>query len=694
MSWQGRPFVRLLLFFLLGIFIAYDIPQLRQLPLTFYLILDLAFLLLSLTFTLYLKSYRYRWLNGLSFFSALVITGMGLTVFHSQGPTPLLQNKSEIRTGEIINEPQFTNKSVKLILKLTQNNHSPNNGNPLKIMAYIEKDSVALKLHLGDFIVLKGKLQTPKKPLNPEEFDYKNYLKDQGIKYTLFVAKNSWEKLPPQPSFNLKTLFATWRNYLLGTLRKNGLKGNEYAVAAAILLGYDELMAPNVQHNYVAAGVIHILCVSGMHVGIIYVAMSFLLSFLLRFRYGNILKNMLLLTLIWGYALLTGLSPSVSRAAVMISFFVLANALQREYDSYNLLATSAFFLLVFNPFLIFNVGFQLSYAAVLGIITFYFPIYKSLHVKYKLTNILWAAIAVSFSAQLAAFPIATHYFHVFPVYFLITNLLVFVLAYFILSTGMALLMFSWFSGVAKFLGIFLTGLIYSLNRVVSFMAHLPFSQIQDLFLPWGKVWLLYALIILLYFLLVQKKIRMLLPVLSVILLLLSLQTFRNYRLLLQEKLVIYAIKRHTALDFIHGKGHLLLIDSIATNSPEILNYHIENYRIKSGLKKNFGSLSMPISDNVVFYEQGFVHFGHLKLLIIDPKIRHYPHLQKKIDVDLLIYRGTRLISLQEIMKSVRFRRIVFDASVRLRIKNILKKESEMLNLKYFTLSESGAMVIK
>ncbi len=690
MFWQDRPFVRMLFFFLAGIFAAYYTPFIPHQPLIFWLTITTGFLLLSLTFTLFLRSYRYRWVNGLAMYATIFLAGSGLTVLHLRSQDHELP-ADKFQSGEILTEPQTTRKSVKMILRLTGKERFGDP--PLKVMAYFEKDSASQALHLGDYVTFEGRFQTPSKALNPDEFDYSNYLKNQGIQTMLFVKAHQWEKLAYSSPLNLKAPFASWRNELLATLRQNGIKGEEFEVAAAILLGYDQLLEPEVHQHYVAAGVVHILCVSGMHVGIIFLVLNFLLAFLNKVRHGKRIKNLLLLFFIWCYALLTGLAPSVLRASVMISFFIVAAALEREYDNYNLLAASAFLLLVFNPLFIFNVGFQLSYAAVLGILVFYFPLYRSVYFKYKVFDILWAALVVSFSAELGVFPVAVHYFHLFPVYFLLTNLLVFALSYLILSTGMALLVFSWIPEVSHVLAFLLNTFLGSLNRIVDFVARLPHAQLQDLFLPWSRVFLLYLIIILLYFLILRRRARLLLPVLAVSLLLLRLNTYRKYRLLTREELVVYAIPYHSALDFIYGERHTLLADSSALKAPEILNYHTEAFRIANGLKKHFASLDVPGITPQLFYEDGFAKFGTTTLYILDPKEDHFPGLDKKIQVDYLIYRGSRKIPLQDILKSIRFKKVVFDGSVSPYREKILIKNSKNLHLKTVSLLKSGALIV-
>jgi len=176
------------------------------------------------------------------------------------------------------------------------------------------------------------------------------------------------------------------------------------------------------------AGAMHILCVSGLHVGIIYLVISFFLGFLNNTRFNNILKAILLLLTVWAYAIITGLSPSVQRASLMLSVFIIGNLLNRARDTYNTLAISALILLIIDPYLLFNVGFQLSYAAVIGIVTFHQPIYKLLYFKNTIIDKIWSITVLSFAAQMATFPIATYYFHFFPPWFWLTNLFTFPLS--------------------------------------------------------------------------------------------------------------------------------------------------------------------------------------------------------------------------------------------------------------------------
>ena len=696
MFYSRRPFVRLLFFLLAGFFVARFIPASQSLTSITLLAVFLFILTAGILLHLFTKSFRLRWLPGFIMGLGVIWAGLSLYLIHMQRTERVLAQADEaIWSGRIMNEPLSRKQNLKMILQIRSRADSFRLLHPsYKVLAYVKKDSDSLKLHLGDILLFKGRFVKPAGPKNPEEFDYRNYLNNLGINYVVFISKGRWKVLPSKEGFSLSGIFSGLRHYLLQQLKNNGLRGNEYAVAAAILLGDEQLIDPQIHQNYAAAGAVHILCVSGMHVGIIFLIFSQLLFFLNRKKYGRWLKNTILVLLIWAYALLTGLSPSVTRAATMISLFIMADSLQRSYDPCNVLAASAFLLLVVNPMLLFNVGFQLSYAAVLGIIIFYQPIFRLLYFKSKVARILWAAVVVSFSAQMGAFPVAAHYFHLFPDYFLITNLAIFGLAYLILTTGIALMLFSWFIPMAKVLGIILSGFVLVLNKIVMFIARQPGAVQHDLYFPWFKVIFIYFFILAVFLWINKKDIRYFKAVLGSLLLVVGYQTLHKYNHLNQNNMIVYSINKHTVIDFIHGRTDVLLLDSVAYYHPGVLTYSTENNRIKLGLRPRHIRLTDTLQLPWFQLKSGLAVFGHFRLFIVNPANRHFPYLQKKIPIDMLIYRGNRFIPLPEIRKSFQFQNVIIDASTSFWVRSKIQQECKQLNIKCFDLQKMGAYILK
>lgn len=695
MFWRGRPFLRILLFFASGILVAWYWFADKQLPIKEFILL-LAFLTLaSAVIAKRIKSFRYNWIAGLLLDIALFIAGLTLTVQQiRQGQVEMVENPQAVWEGRLITEPMQRAKTVKFIIKITKRaSHDSVLPQNVKVLAYLKTNTLPVGLHLGSSLVFRGKMSPVEAPENPGEFDYRRFLLDRGIKYRVYIDKKSWLQLPAQARFLLPVVFSRWRNKLLQSLRSQGLSPDEYAVAAAILLGYDQLITPDLHQDFTAAGAVHILVVSGMHVGIIFLIFSFLFSFLLRFKSGDYLRNVLLILVIWSYALLTGLSPSVCRAATMISLFILAHIFRRDYDNFNILAASAFLLLLLNPLLLFDVGFQLSYAAVAGILMFYFPIYRSVYFGNKIFQTLWAALAISFSAEMGAFAIAAHYFHQFPLYFLLTNLAVFALSYLIIFSGLAFLSFSWIPFVSHLMAVVLAKMVGALIVIVRFVASMPFSAVYDLYFPWLKIVLIFALLVWCYYFFIHKNLHMLTPALATLALLLGIQTIRQIQLQRQEKFIIYSLRHHTAIDLISGKKHVLLIDSIAVVNPSELNYSLKNSRIAMGLPENSHSLSQDFHADFVYYRMGFGQIDTLRFYVLPPEQRHFPKLHKRILVDYLICQSPERTKLAEVAKAIKFRQIIIDASLSYWAVRSLEKQAKQLKINYLDLRKTGAFSI-
>jgi competence protein ComEC len=694
MFWHGRPFLRILPFFVAGILVARQWFCILSQYFTLFFLVLLLLIAASAFVSKHIISFQRSWITGVILMTSVFVSGLSLTLHALKKYDSKLPTSRSVWMGKLLTEPVQRTKTVRFILKITrQIKEDSLVYENARIMTYLRTNTLPYKLHQGSRILFQGKLTPVQGPQNPGEFDYQRFLANKGIYYRTFIPQGSWKLLPASGKFSIPSLFGHARNHLLHVLHTHDLTREEYAVASAVLLGYDQLIDPDLHQNFTAAGAVHILCVSGMHVGILYLIFYYLLAFLLRFKRGELLRQALLLLIIWSYALLTGLSPSVSRAATMISLFILADMLRRDYDRFNVLAASAFLLLLFKPVMLFNVGFQLSYAAVSGILLFYFPLYRMFYFRHKILRIVWAAVAVSFSAQLGAFAVAAHYFHMFPLYFLLTNVAVFALSYLIIFSGLAYLLFAAIPVVNHLSALLLSQSTGLLIRIVRWVAALPSSVIYDLYFPWSKVILILGLILAFYYLILHKNIHLLTPILITVLLLLTLSTTRQIQLRQQYKMIIYSLRHHSAIDLIAGKEHILLTDSFALRHPSDLDYSLKNNRIALGLSENRHSFSQNIQTPFLFYRSGFGQIGSIRFYIPQNNLHFYPFLRKKIRVDYLICHSPGKIPLTEIAQAVRFRHVILDASLPYWALKKLINQSKQLHVNYINLRETGAYTI-
>jgi len=693
MNWSGRPFVRIFIFFVPGILLAYHVSAIAKVDI-FY-VFALVALLAAVGFAVYKInfSWRSKWMPGAILGLAIFVTGIYLTGKQQSEKPVMPDNSVETYLGRVLEEPVETARTIRTIIRINELvSNDTLTIKPVKTIAYFRKDSLSKHLTYGDWIVFKGRLGKPEGPKNPGAFDYAKFLARNNVHYVVFVSGDNWSLLGTSAN-TLMSLAIKARKYLLNVLRENGMAGDNYAVAAAILLGYDQLLEPELEQNYVTAGAMHILCVSGLHVGIIYLVLNFLLGFLRRNIIQKVVKVILLLSIIWFYAMITGFSPSVQRASLMISLFIIATLSSKQKDVYNTLAASAVILLFINPFLIFNVGFQLSYTAVLGILLFYNPIAGLFYIKNKAVRKVWEIVAVSTAAQLGTFPLAAHYFHFFPTYFWLTNIFIFPLSFAIVGSGILLMAFSWLPLVSKLVAGLLSGFVFLLNLIVSSVDYLPHNGIHDLYFPWVKVLLVYGLILLLIPLVFKRQLKLLFPALLVFLLVILFQTAHKYRILNQKRVAVYHVNQHSAIDFIHQDKHVLLADSVLLAEDSKLEYHLANCRISWGLDKNNESIESGYMNNEmnIFYDGRFGAFGDRTFMRISDKIPYSS--AQPLSVDFIIISGKKKVDIKALEGAVAFEYLVIDSSVPYWKQRKLEEQAKELGLKYFNVNKQGAFII-
>ena len=696
MDWSARPFVRIFFYYTAGVIATYFLPVVQTVPL-----LWIAFAILIIAFLYYfivrhITSWKLKNIAGFLAGLLFLLSGILLTSNKMAQPRVSATDLPSAYRAEILKDPVITDQTVKSVLSVYKVSDTLMEENPkAKVMGFFRKDSLTLNLGVGDKLVFNGKLSEPEKPKNPYEFDYAEFLKINGIHYVTFIPSGNWTLLEHSSGLHPRYIATKLRNYLLDALTKNGLSGRNYAVTAAIILGYDQLMDPELEQDFVNAGAMHILCVSGLHVGIIYLVINFMLGFLYRKRSHRMFKMILLLIIVWFYALLTGLSPSVQRASVMISVFIIGSTMKQGRDTYNTLAASAVLMLFVDPLLIFNVGFQLSYAAVLGILVFHNPIYKLIFINNPVVDKLWSISVLSFAAQLGTFPIAAHYFHFFPTYFWLTNLVVFPLSFAIITTGFGFLFISWIPFISKVVGLMLSGMVFMLNSLVGLVEYLPFHGLYNLYFPWLKVVLVYIFVAFLFQLIIKRNIRFLSPVLLCVFMLVTFQSIRNYQLINQDKMVVYNIYGHSSLDFIKGKDHISLVDSILFVDNRKLDYHTKNSEVVWGLRQDLSKIGTAIirPDINFRYDGEFGVFGDYKFLVLGEK-NYYPvNSLGKIGLDAIFVHGKRKINFDNLGDCFTYSSLISDASVPYYKQGIIQKMADTSGRSYINTNKGGAYII-
>lgn len=367
-------------------------------------------------------------------------------------------------------------------------------------LVYVLPDEAGAAVGVGDRLVINAEVQPITGPLNPEAVDFRSYWAGQGIFHQLRLKdEEGFVRIPSEKQRSVADRAGAMREAWLATLRPY-LQGDELAVAAALVLGKKDLLSSDVKSAYADTGAIHVLAVSGLHVGIVAIIFTTLLGGRnARSRKRRWINAILTVVGVWCFALVTGFSPSVQRAAIMFSVLILGNVLRRRASLFNLLSLAAIVMLLWQPRQLFQVGFQLSFLAVAGIGVFARPLGELVAVTQKFLRAIWSALVVSTSAQLGTLPLSLHYFGRFPLYFLLSGTLVVLSAYVILCLGMFHGLVAGVIGwpaLAAVSGGLLNFIVELQNAFIHFFGQLPGAVVEINGVGWGTVVLLTLLLIL------------------------------------------------------------------------------------------------------------------------------------------------------------------------------------------------------
>jgi competence protein ComEC len=526
-------------------------------------------ILIFFNFSKWIKTFAYQYLWGIAVTFFLLCSGIMITAWKDTSAIiPRDFFTSTFQLVEINDIPIYNNKSINTTVDIlayeTQGKWHKGNW-PCKVN--FRQTTHYPVFNPGTRLMVKGEVKKIDLPVAPYEFSYNKYLKYKGIQCQLILFQN---KSIPLKERNKSLIYRllNFRQFLLDKLNNKLIDKREQAVLSSLVLGFTGNLDPEIRTSFAATGTVHILSVSGMHVGIVYFLLLSLLFFLNKSQKLRILRSILIIAGIWFYALITGFAPPIIRSAVMFSFFAAGEALNRGSNGFNTLAASAFFILLFNPYQIMDIGFQLSYAAIIGILLFYEPIYQKYHSKYWFLDKIWALVAVSFAAQLCTLPLTLWYFHQFPIYFIPANLIVVPLSTLILYGGLLLLGVSFVHPIATCVAFIMKYLLLFLNETIIKIEHLPASLIKNIYVSSFEAIVLFLVIITVAIWIYNKNSRAILFLLICSLTFVASKVIHQISLHSQQNLIIYNTPGHSSLALTSKGSILLLTDSICLKKIE------------------------------------------------------------------------------------------------------------------------------
>jgi len=697
-AWNRYAFIRFVLFMSLGIVAGTFLPS----------IFDVILLLFSAVVILYLsaqffRGYQFPAFQSVSFaiLAFLICFSFGyLNAFWKSekhdGKHLLKVNAEEIEAFDaiLVNAGKETDKThgfkAEIQQVLLNDEWQDFNGNA---MLYFQKDSLSKELKHGDQLFIKSRLAELEPPKNPLEFNYKRFLSFDQIYHQQYITSGKWLKLEDAKGNFIMASSINIGQYLESIMNKYIQNDRSLAIAKALTLGIKNELDNELQKAYATAGAMHVLAVSGLHVGIIFLIVSSLLRKWKNHKKGRFFFALFNIAVLWAYAFITGLSPSVQRAAMMFTFIILAQAMKRQTNIYNTLAASAFVLLSINPFLLFSVGFQLSYLAVLGIVFFQPKLYCLLQFNFVLWDKIWAITCVSIAAQLATAPLGLLYFHQFPTYFFLSNLVVIPAAFIILNGSILLLASSFWEWAANGIGFLIDHFIQLINYLVFSLDYLPNSTIDGIFINTPESWLIYIAIFFVALFVAEKRLNYLKAgVLSLFLMSCSV-CWRQYQNFQEQKLIVYDTGKHHALAIKNGFSQYLRIEKELAEDKNKLRFHVYPSQLQAGIA-NFH----PDRFEAKNQHELFKDFKGLKLSVWQNKriVHWHQELNKDfkfpqaIEVDLLIISNNGVKKPEKILEIFTPKKIVVDASNSYYNIQNFKAKFEEKNLNYYIVPEEGA----
>ncbi len=680
------PFARLLISFAAGIIIQW---YLRVAVAFWFTLLAVSLLLFILFFFLPLVA-RYRLATSIGSVVVLLFLCCGaITTFkndirnndHWIGRIPAAHTCYQVTLDENGVEKASSCKAIASLDAVIINNQKQKAAG--KIILYFSKDPLSKQLTEGTVIFFNRPLQEIKSAGNPGGFDYNRYCLFQHITHQVYLAPRDYAVSTDAPVAFLSAFINAIRKKTLSIIRTYIPGEKEKGLAEALLIGYKDDLDKTLVQSYSNTGVVHIIAISGLHLGLIYWLLVQLLKPLQRKKYTSWLRPVIIIAALWIFSILAGAQPSVLRSAVMFTCIILGECLRRRSSIYNSLAASAFVLLCYNPFWLWDVGFQLSYAAVLSIVIFMKPVYNRLYIKNKMLDFIWKMSAVTIAAQVLTAPLGIFHFHQFPVYFLLTNLVAVPVSSLIVLGEILLCAVYFIHPVAMVVGRLLYFLTWCMDTWVERMEGLPFSLWDGLQINILQTLLLLVAICFLSYWLFQKQKSGLIAALVLLSGFVSLRTLSFMQAQQQEKIIVYNIPRIKAIDIIRGRNYLYIGDASLRAESLTHNSYLKPARTLYRLKDQ---------DTGGDIGSGLFLYHNLHILMLDSAIRFVKPSNKPF-VDLLILSGNPTLHIPQLAGCFDVKQVVFDASVPIWKCRYWKKDFDSLNIPNYDVKEKGAFVM-
>ncbi|QQL51292.1 ComEC/Rec2 family competence protein [Mucilaginibacter ginkgonis] len=655
-------------------------------------IVFLGFVMLNV-FYAKLKVYKFNWLGGALLHLLFFLGGMLMVQLRDTRNAADYFGKrhSEHLVVMVNTEPTLKGKywhfSADVKASKTQGKTATASG---QLILTVLADTANL-FKYGDELLIPANYKPVYAPYNPAAFNYKNYLANRHIYYQSFLFPGQYKIVRRNTGNPVIAYSLQLRQHFAKQFMANIKDTDAAAVATTLVLGYKATLSAEVQKVYSKTGTIHVLSVSGAHVAFVYVFINFVLGFLGVSARARWVKSMLSILLIWAYAMLTGFSPPVCRAAIMLSCIIIGRSGFRNVNQINLLAFSAFLLLVYDPLLITDIGFQLSYLAVFGLIVLQPVIFNWFSFENKWTRKFWYLISASLAAQVITFPLSAFYFHQFPLYFLLSNLLIIIPSELALFCGILVMLF----GNIRFIGnLIYKGLEYTIiimNKGLTLIEQQRFSTIDRIWFTGAECALLFIALMAFFYFAFNKCKAILLFSLNCLLLLCVSFTVKTISAENTNSITFLTISKHPAILFKHGHDGVTISD--IKPADQLFTYNIKPAADSSGISDlAIHSLTDDYRNNWFLKEGHLIQSLNSTVLLFDKEIENFIP-PKKINVSYLYVTSNPQTSVGFLATSYKFDLLIIDSTNSAATLKRLADEASHLKIKFVVLKRNKSLIV-
>jgi competence protein ComEC len=665
--WAPFPFVRIVFAFIAGILLAFSFPLKPVVGLEIFVFVLLVFIALYFIAQQRKSGFLFS-LSGIAGMSCFIMAGWTVTEIRTakNDPDHLLHKAGEIThysgflNDFLLEKP--TNFQTTLQLQKVRINGKWQAAEGLVQISF-RKEKGLKRPSYGNVLVVKGSPKLVSAPLNPGQFDYRKYLATHNIYHQQYLYPGQFTVIGQYIQNPAMALSIRLRQNLDKIFRQLVPTHREYGIASALVLGIKDELDNEIKATYSNTGTMHVLAVSGLHVGLVFSILSFGLKRMRSTIGHRIFSAFLVLSIVWAYAFITALSPSVLRAAVMFTFVMTAQVLQRRPNMYNTLAVTAFVLLCFNPYFLLDVGFQLSFLAVIAIVYLQPRLYKLLNFDGYVADKVWALTCVSLSTI-------------------------------ILYVGLAVLFFGWVPYLGMLLGKLMQGLLWIMNEAMIWLERLPVALINRIPFSGLQAILFYGFILLLLVFMARPKLKFL-TLACCFLGALSFIQIENAKAVDQQKqLVIFSVPNQTVWAFL-GPETTVLADSNFLNNKQAIAFNLEPSLLTAGTKqvnlRPWNQLKPDLMPVKNINGQCLLVWRGKRILALSAPLKQ--DLKTPLEVDYLVLQKNVWISAEKLQRNFRCRKIIFDSSNSSWFCRWLGKQLQKEGLPYHDVAAQGAFKV-